>query len=59
MTEKKMYQNIILELSDGRLISATAPAFCHVGDKISIKEIRVAPPKELPKGYSYEQLKDD
>ena len=56
MTEKKMYQNIVLELSDGRIISAIAPAFCRVGDQISVRELRVTHPKELPEGCSFENL---
>ena len=44
---KDMYQNIILELADGRLIRATVPAFCHIGDKVSVRDIRVTNPKKL------------
>lgn len=52
----KMYQNIILELTDGRLISATVPAFCLVGDKIEAREVRVTNPKELPKDCTFEDV---
>lgn len=55
MVENKMYQNLIFELSDGRLIQATVPAFCELGDPISVKEIRVTEPKELPKEYAFEK----
>ena len=56
VTKTKMYQNLILELSDGRLINTTVPAFCKVGDQISITAIRVTNPKELPEGCSFEEL---
>ena len=59
MTEKKMYQTIVSEPFDGRITSATAPAFCHVGDQISVRELRVTQPKELPEGCSFERLEDD
>ena len=59
MTEKKMYQNIVLELSDGRLISAIAPAFCHIGDQVSVRKLRVTHPTELPEGCSFEDLKEE
>ena len=56
MIENKMYQTLILELSDRRLVSATVPAFCHIGDPISVMAIRVTEPKELPEGCSFEEL---
>lgn len=59
MTEKKMYQNIVLELSDGRLISAAVPAFCHIGDRVLVRAIRVTNPERLPNGYTFEQLEKD
>ena len=56
MAKTKMYQNLILELTDGRLVNATVPAFCHVGDPISIRAIRVTNPKSLPDNCSFEDL---
>ena len=38
------YQNIVLELSDGREIKATVPVFCQVDDELSIVGVRVTPP---------------
>lgn len=55
MTKEK-YQNIVLELTDGRLIKATVPAFCHRGDEISIRDIRVTNPKKLPDNCSFENV---
>ena len=52
----KMYQNIIFELADGRLINTTVPAFCFVGDKVKVKEIRVTHPKKLPKDCTFEDM---
>lgn len=54
-----MYQNVIFELTDGRLILATVPAFCYAGDQVSVKEIRVTHPKELPKDCAFENLIDE
>jgi len=54
--KSKMCQNLILELSDGRIIYATVPAFCKVGDQVSVKEIRVTNPKKLPDGCNFEQV---
>lgn len=55
----ELYQSIVFELSDGRLITATVPAFCHVGDPVSVKEIRVTNPSELPEGFSFDELVKD
>lgn len=52
----QLYQNIIFELTDGRLISATVPAFCLVEDKVNVREIRVTHPKELPADCSFEDV---
>ncbi len=52
---KDMYQNIILELTDGRLIRATVPTFCHIGDKVSVQDIRVTNPERLPENCSFEK----
>lgn len=59
MDQKKMYQNIVFELSDGRLISATVPAFCQLGDSVEVKRIRVTNPEELPKDYFFESLENN
>ena len=59
MAEKRMYQNVVFELTDGRLICASVPAFCHVGDQVSVKAIRVTNPVELPEGCSFENLERD
>jgi hypothetical protein len=56
MNKNRMYQNVMLELSTGKLIHVTVPAFCQVGDRITVKEIRVTNPKELPTGCSFEEL---
>lgn len=53
---KTKYQNIVFELTDGRLISATVPAFCLVGDKVNVREIRVTHPQELPADCSFEDV---
>lgn len=50
-----MYQNIVLELSDGRLIAASVPVFLKAGDPpISIREMRVPPPREFPENCFWE-----
>ena len=54
MKKPEMYQNIILELADGRLVRATVPAFCHIRDKVSVRDIRVTNPEKLPDNCSFE-----
>ena len=54
--DNQRYQNLILELSDGRLISTTVPAFCHVGDQVSVRAIRVTESKELPEDCAFEEM---
>lgn len=55
MKENKMYQNIILKLSDGRLIAITTPVFFREGDPpIHVREIRVSSPREIPENCSWE-----
>lgn len=53
----KMYQNIVLELSDGRLIVASVPVFFKVGDPaISVREVRVSLPQKLSEGCHWEDI---
>lgn len=57
--KREMFQNIVLELSDGRLIAATTPMFFQEGDPpITVKEVRVAQPQKLPEGCYWEKSKD-
>jgi len=56
MDKGKMFQYVIFELSDGRLVQATVPAFCHIGDHVSVSKIRVTNPEELPEDYSFEYI---
>jgi hypothetical protein len=56
MTKNKEYQDIVFELSDGRLIAAKVPVFFMVGDPaISVREVRVGLPQELPKDCYWEE----
>lgn len=51
------YQIIILKLSDGREVKAAVPAFCEVGDKISLTNIKITEPRKMADGYSWSSPK--
>jgi hypothetical protein len=59
MDENKMYQNIVIKLSDSRLIAATVPVFFRVGDPaISVREVRISPPQKLPEDCYWKKIND-
>ena len=51
----EMYQNIVIVLSNGRLVAASVPVFFQVGDPpLTVRELRVSPPQKLPEGTCWE-----
>jgi len=58
--EKQYFQNLFIKLSNGTEIHASVPAFAFEQkdvENISIVEIKITKPKELPKGTSFEIIK--
>ena len=50
------FQNIVLELSDGRKIKATVPAFCETEEELAnihILKIGMTQPQPLPKESNF------
>lgn len=50
MFKSKRYQILILELSDGQLISAIIPVTFRKRNNLSVNAIRATEPKKLPNG---------
>jgi hypothetical protein len=60
MSQNKMYQNIALVLTDGRIIYASVPVFFNVGDPpISVSEFKISPPQKLPDECFWEENDDE
>ena len=53
------FQNIVLELSDGRKVQATVPAFCKTDDELAnlhIVKIEMTRPQPLPKDSKFKVI---
>lgn len=57
--DNKLYQTIILDLSDGRTVTAVIPEFCKKGDQFSIIRFQVTEPKELPEDCYWSKIKKE
>ena len=58
---KEYYQNIIIVFDDGVEVTATSKAFCFDEEQLNslkIKQLMVTPPKEMPKGMSFERMEE-
>lgn len=49
---QREHQNIILTLTDGQVIVATAPVFCRTSGAVSLASIEVTEPKTLLENLS-------
>lgn len=57
----EFFQNITLELSNGKKVSASVPAFCLTEDEIKeivITSVTITKPLPMPKGSHFEIISE-
>lgn len=60
MPELNQYQNVYIELSDGRIGLFSGPVFITEKDKeLIIKNVNFSPAKDIPDGLSWEHLSEE